>query len=176
MHAAGHAALAPLHKNAPQVGLPAEPADTLAQVPSLTAPAATEHASHEPAHALLQHTPSEQWIDVHSWLPAHAVPLVLSAWQLVPLQKSPAAHWVSSVQLEGQLPDAPLHTYGVQLGDAPAEPEAVKVHVPGVTLHTSQPPAHAEPQQKPSWQNALAQEAVPPAPGPAWTTSVGGEA
>jgi hypothetical protein len=54
--------------------------------PSLEAPVATLHALHEPAHALLQHTPSTQLPEVHSKAVLQAAPFDLVETQLVPLQ------------------------------------------------------------------------------------------
>ena len=45
------------------------------QVPFAAAPAATEHASQGPAHALSQHTPSEQKPLAQSPADAHAEPV-----------------------------------------------------------------------------------------------------
>jgi hypothetical protein len=57
MFDAGQAALTPLHLVGPHDGFPGEPAGLGLHVP--TKPA-TLHASHEPPHAALQHTPSTQ--------------------------------------------------------------------------------------------------------------------
>ena len=122
----------------------------------------TLHTSQAPAHALWQHTLSTQNVDVHSWLPPQATPEPLSAWQLEPLQKLPTTHCASSVQVLGQLPPTPSHRNGEHDGLTPAEPDAIAVQVPGVTLHTSQPPEHALEQQNPSAQLPVAQLPAPP--------------
>jgi hypothetical protein len=57
-----------------------------AQVPSVTAPCATLHASHAPPHAVSQHTPSTQLLETHSPGAPQATPLGFFAAQYVPLQ------------------------------------------------------------------------------------------
>jgi len=46
----------------------------IVHVPSTVAPRSVEHASHSPAHAELQHTPSEQALDMHSLAAEHLAP------------------------------------------------------------------------------------------------------
>ncbi len=82
----GQLALEPLHRYGEQLGLPAEPPVTFAQVPSVDAPAATLHASHAPLQVVLQHTPSTQLPDAHSPAELQLVPLLFFVVQLVPLQ------------------------------------------------------------------------------------------
>src|SRR5450755_3897553 len=53
----GHAVLPP-HTNGLHAGLPSAPAATVAHVPFVVAPSATEHAWHWPLHALSQQNPS----------------------------------------------------------------------------------------------------------------------
>jgi hypothetical protein len=57
-----------------------------AQVPLVEAPAATEHASHAPAQAESQHTPSAQKWVVHSVAAPHGEPAGFFAAQYMPLQ------------------------------------------------------------------------------------------
>jgi hypothetical protein len=58
-------------------------------VPSALAPSAAEHTSHDALHAVLQHTPSEQWRLAHEWSPvassespAQARPIAFCGMQL----------------------------------------------------------------------------------------------
>lgn len=67
-------------------------------------------------------------------------------------QKLPAAQSTSFVQLTGQLPDVPSHTYVPHDGFAPPEPFASGVQMPSrlapaTAEHTSQPSLHALSQQ-----------------------------
>lgn len=79
----------PLHRYAPQVD--GVPRGRAVQVPSATAPSEALHASHPPAHAVLQQTPSEQ-LPVAHWLPAEqAVPTACTPVQVPPTQL-PDAH------------------------------------------------------------------------------------
>jgi hypothetical protein len=75
-------------------------------------------------------------------------PCARRAWQIPPAaQKKPLAQSVSTAQVVGQLPDVPSQKYVPHAGLAPLEPFATLVHVPGVALQTSQPPAHGLSQQ-----------------------------
>ena len=56
------------------------------QVPLAEAPAATEHASQEPLHPLLQQYPSTQFPLEHWLLAVHATPCAFFAVQVTPLQ------------------------------------------------------------------------------------------
>jgi hypothetical protein len=82
----GQAALLPPHRYGAQLGLPAEPAATLEQVPSTAAPAATLHASHAAPQALLQQTPSTQLPDEHSPVVLQVLPFDFLVTQAPPLQ------------------------------------------------------------------------------------------
>ncbi len=64
MQPSGHAAL-PVQTNGAQVGTPAAPGGRVEHVPLAVAPAATEHTSHDPAQAVLQHTLFLQAPDRH---------------------------------------------------------------------------------------------------------------
>ena len=105
------------------------------------------HAWHAPLQATLQQTPSTQLTLWHWLLAVHAAPLDFLVTHAPPLQKSPEAQFASTEQVVGQLVLAPLQTYGVHDGLAPALPEAETVHVPAVVLQLSQPPVHALSQQ-----------------------------
>jgi hypothetical protein len=59
-----------------------------------------------------------------------------------------------------QLAEVPVQRKGAQLGD-PAERAAARVQVPGVEAHSSQRPAQAVLQQKPSAQKVLV-HSLPP--------------
>jgi hypothetical protein len=55
-------------------------------------------------------------------------------------------HWLSVVQVPGQLGFTPSQTNGAHAGE-PALPCATMVQLPGLALHTSQPPPQAVLQQ-----------------------------
>ena len=77
-HDAGQLALVPLHSTFPaHTGEPAVPALLGPHVPSATPLcfSAAVHASHAPAHAVSQHTPSAQLPLVHCVPAVHAAPL-----------------------------------------------------------------------------------------------------
>jgi hypothetical protein len=108
----GHAVVDPLQTYGVHEGLPGEVTGTVSQVP--TEPE-TLHAWQGPAvHALLQHTPLEQYPVSHWSAAVHAVPLAK-----LPEQKPretgqlPFAHWRSSVQ-EAPLAWAGTHVLPVQ--------------------------------------------------------------
>ncbi len=63
------------------------PLARIAHVPFVVPPLATEHASHDPPHAVLQQNPSTQFPVAHWLLAVHAVPCV-----------SFAAHWLEPLQ------------------------------------------------------------------------------
>src|SRR5439155_1507747 len=79
-------ALVPLHSYGEQLGEPVAPPARLVQVPLAEAPAATEHASHEPLQAALQQYPSTQLPLEHWLLAVHATPCAFLAAQVVTLQ------------------------------------------------------------------------------------------
>ncbi len=66
-----------MHTLGAQLGLPVEPADNSAHVPSVVAPVATEQASQAPLHAVSQHTPSAQFPVEHTRQPACLQSLVV---------------------------------------------------------------------------------------------------
>ena len=84
---------------------------------------------------------------------AQTEPEPCSGTQLVPLQKLPAAHCASALQLFGQVAEPATHRYGAQVG-LPGRPPGV-VQVPGCALHTSQVPPQALEQHTPSAQKPL---------------------
>jgi hypothetical protein len=91
------------------------------------------HASHWPVQAVLQHTPSMQFPDTHCREDVHVVPLVSLGTQEPPEQYRPATHWVSAVQVAGQVADEPEHTTVGHEGD-PADPAARKASAPQAAL------------------------------------------
>jgi hypothetical protein len=149
----GHAAERPLHRYGAHDGLPAPPAGTLVQVPSVPL---RLHALHAPAQAPLQQVPSTQFPLVHSPPLVHVTPFACFIVQAVPLQKYPATHCPSSVQLVGHAAATPLHRYGAH-GGLPAPPMGTFVQVPScpLRLHASHPPPQALSQQRPSAQLPL---------------------
>jgi hypothetical protein len=152
----------PLQTNGLHVGLPVEPAATVAHVPFVVAPAATEHAWQLPLHVLLQQKPSTHGFAPHSRQPLtlqsatrlHVPPWVLIVWQLpAALQKSPAMQSLSLAHPPGQPGPAP-HTSGEQTPPRPVVPVSA-LHVPFTVPpcaieHAWQLPPHALLQQKPS--------------------------
>ena len=82
-------ALVPLQTPGKHVGLPVAPAAAGVQVPSALAPSAAEHTSHEPLHAVSQHTPSTQLPEAHTrhWSTRQSAPALAS-------QAAPCAFWV----------------------------------------------------------------------------------
>ena len=113
-------------------------------------PGVALHTSHAPPHAVLQQNPSAQKPLVHCVARRHDSPLPCAGTHAAPSQKKPAPHCPSVVQPVGQPALPAAHRYGVQLG-LPTAPPGVE-QVPGVALHTSHAPAHAELQQNPSAQ------------------------
>jgi hypothetical protein len=71
VHPAGQAVPVPLHTYGPQEGAPALPGATGEQLPPLPG---TLQASHAPSQAVLQHTPSTQWLLAHCSAREHASP------------------------------------------------------------------------------------------------------
>ena len=55
------------------------------------------HAWHWPVHAVSQHTPSTQFLDLHWQAEVHATPLFLGVTQAL-AQHTPPAHWQSLTQ------------------------------------------------------------------------------
>jgi hypothetical protein len=90
------------------VQFPALPTGSAVQVPFTPAPAATEHAAHPPAHAVLQQAPSAQCPEAHWGPEAHGCPLPRSAPAQVPPAQSPDAHWPSLLH------EVPLACLGTQ--------------------------------------------------------------
>ena len=84
-------ALEPLQVNNPQLFSGSVPAGWLLQVPMKPV---RLHATHEPVHALLQHTPSTHWPELHSQVLLHEAPLLFFPVQLEPEQYAPGSHWV----------------------------------------------------------------------------------
>lgn len=103
---AGQVAEVPVQVNGAQLGLPADPAGTDVQLPF--APARL-HAWQAPVQAVSQHTLSTQLPLTQALAPLQAAPGISRGAQPEPLQYWPVAHWVSRVQLEGQLAAAPSH-------------------------------------------------------------------
>jgi hypothetical protein len=85
----------------PQLGFPPEPAASSVQLPGVAL-----HSSHEPAHALLQHTPSAQKPLEHSSAAPQAWPGVFFGPQLEPVQKFPAEQsaWLAQLVLQAVAP------------------------------------------------------------------------
>lgn len=80
---------APLQVKAPQPFSGSEPLVWLRQVP--TKPVRL-HATHEPLHELLQHTPSTHWPELHSQVLLHEAPFAFFAVQVEPAQYAVASH------------------------------------------------------------------------------------
>jgi hypothetical protein len=78
VHAVGQAAEEPVHTKGAQEGLPAEPAETGEQVPTLPA---RSQASQAPPHAVLQQTPSTQLPEAQALAAEQAPPLVFLGTQ-----------------------------------------------------------------------------------------------
>jgi hypothetical protein len=166
----GHAALVPSQRSsASQVPLavrhtrlgPSSP-----HVPSVVAPCATLHASHAPAHAVLQHTPSTQLPDWHSVAPPHTTPLTFFAEQYVPLQYVPVGQPL--LQRMGQSTSEPLHVTAMPHAGEPGSPDGAGRHAPPwpIRLQRSQLPLHGPSQhtpsaQKPDWHWLDAVHATP---------------
>jgi hypothetical protein len=144
-------------------------------VPLAVAPSAAEHTSQRPAQAVLQQYPSLHEPEAHTRQPdslqsppalaLHVAACALRSkhWPFAE-QYALLAQPPSVVQLVGQLA-WPAHTYGAHAGLAPALPAGRTVHTPSAEApalceHTSQPPLHAELQQRPSAQKPLAQLAA----------------
>jgi len=86
----------------------------------------------------------------------HVAPLVFFGTHEPALQKLPLTHWLSVVQVMGQLADEPLHMYGAHAG-VPVLPAGEFVHVPSLpaALQESQAPEQALLQHTPSTQLPL---------------------
>jgi hypothetical protein len=99
-------------------------------------------------------------LDRHIVARLQVVPVAFlsTQWLVVRSQKSPSMHWLSLVQVTGQLA-LPPQRYGVQDGVPPAPaPRIVQAPfplAPREAAHTSQAPPHAELQQNPSAQAPL---------------------
>jgi hypothetical protein len=125
------------------------------QVPFLLAPSEAAQLSQDPPQAELQQKPSAQWLDWHCPSRAQIAPLVWVYWQVwFAAQYAPVEHWLSPVQVAGQLA-APEQRNGAHEG-LPTDPET-PVQMPSVpepcaTEQKSQAPEQAEEQQTPSAQ------------------------
>ena len=106
------------------------------------------HESHEPLHAVPQHTPLAQTPERHWSVAVHAIPLACWGMHLPAEQYDPLAQLASTVHEAGQDVEAPSQTYGLQVG-APALPIGVTEHVPNLPERSqrSQPDPQAESQQ-----------------------------
>ena len=109
-------------------------------------PAGASQASHGPAQAVSQQYPSTQYPVAHWASRVHTAPFGSAAAHSPALQKYPAPHCPSTMQLVGHVPLLPLHTYGSQLG-APLALAASLVQLPGTCPHSSHAPLHAVLQQ-----------------------------
>jgi hypothetical protein len=68
------------------------------------------HASHSPAHAALQHTPSTQKSPSgHSAVDAHDTPSAVRGWQVPASHQAVATQSLDVVHVAGQEPEAPEH-------------------------------------------------------------------
>jgi hypothetical protein len=173
LHFLAAVSVAPLHDSTPQVGsLLAVPH---AERPPTGAPVTGEHvplvpvrlhASHCPAHAVLQQTPSTQLPLAQSFADAHVAPLAMVPWQMPPSTQVAllSEHWLVVAQLVRHA-DAP-QTYGahasvVAAGQCPAPSQlAASVSVPALQLAAvhcdvgyvhavTSVPLHAPPQVEP---------------------------
>jgi hypothetical protein len=100
----GQDAETPSHTAGAQEGLPASPAATGRQRPSLPA---WLQASHGPPQAPSQHTPSTQWLLAHSSARVQALPTGSRSTQRPSWQKCVEAQRVCSSQIWGQAPFTP---------------------------------------------------------------------
>lgn len=122
------------------------------QVPSAEAPAATLHASHAPAQAVSQHTPSAQKFDRHCTAALQLAPAAFFAAQYMPLHHvasgQPAPHRI------GQSVSVPLHTTLPPHAGEPGSFAGDGRQVPTLLarLQRSQLPVHAWSQHTPSAQ------------------------
>ncbi len=121
--------------------------------PSWLAPSDDAHASHTPAHAALQHTPSVQNPEMHSPGAAQVTPLFFFAEQYMPLQyvfeEQPEVHKM------GQSASDPLHTTEPPHAGSPGSFTGLGRHSPRcpARLQRSQLWLQAFAQHTPSAQN-----------------------
>ena len=148
---------APSHRPPPHSLAGSVPATAAVQAPALPG---RLHASHGPAHALPQHTPSAQWPDAQSAALKQVAPSCRSGTQVPNEQWLPALQSESSRHGDSQL-DIPLQVAAPHspAGSVPAAYGVQPPTSPG-TLHASQVPSHALSQHTPSTQWPDAQSAV----------------
>jgi hypothetical protein len=122
---------------------------------------AAAHDWQLPLHAVSQQNPSTQLPDWHSGVRVHFPPLGCFFWHwLVASQYAVGAQSVSFVHEVAQPSALPGQVYGAQLG-LPGLPAASWVHVPGIVVHESHFPLHAELQHTPPAQKPLAHSRQP---------------
>lgn len=145
VHPVSQVAAAPPHTYGAHEGAPLAPAPRFVHVP--TEPLRL-HASHAPAHAVSQHTPSTHSPVAHAFAAVQLAPPACLGTHAPFTQYVEAVHCASPVHDVGH-EAAPAQTKGAQLDGVPL---GATVHCPTVPtwLHASHAPSHRESQHTPS--------------------------